>query len=72
MSFTVIPCGHEPAPPILPHQPYGPDSRSSSAVDLLKTFFEHTNEQVYICTFPNERDDPKQAGERRVHTRLPS
>jgi RepB DNA-primase from phage plasmid len=42
-----------------------------SAVDLLKTFFDHTNEQVYICTFPNERDDPKQVGERRVHTRLP-
>lgn len=44
---------------------------SISAVDLLKTFFEHTTEQVYTCSFPNERDDPKQVGERRVHTRLP-
>jgi hypothetical protein len=35
-----------------------------SAVDLLKTFFEHTTEQVYTCSFPSERVDPNQVGER--------
>jgi hypothetical protein len=47
-------------------------AQSISAVDLLKTFFEHTTEQVYICSFPNDRDDPKQPGERHMHTRKPS
>jgi hypothetical protein len=47
-------------------------ARSISAVDLLKTFFEHTTKQVYICSFPNDRDDPNQSGERHMHTRLPS
>jgi hypothetical protein len=43
--------------------------RSISALDLLKTFFEHTSEQVYICSFPNERGDPMQIGERHIRTR---
>jgi hypothetical protein len=41
-------------------------------VDFLKTLFEHTTAPVYVCSFPNERDDPKQAGERHIATRLPS
>ena len=40
--------------------------------DFLKTLFEHTTEQVYICSFSNERDDPKQAGERHIATRTPA
>jgi hypothetical protein len=43
-----------------------------SAVDFRKILFEHTTAQVYTCTFPNERGDPNQVGERHVHTRLPS
>ncbi|QHP72180.1 hypothetical protein EI171_35690 [Bradyrhizobium sp. LCT2] len=39
---------------------------------LLKTLFAYTTAQVYICTFPNDRRDPDQAGERHIHTRLPS
>jgi hypothetical protein len=42
-----------------------------SAASFLKTTFEHTTEQVYVCSFPNERDDPQQAGDRHMHTRLP-
>jgi hypothetical protein len=49
-----------------------PACASISAVDFLKTLFEHTTEQVYICSFSNERDDPKQAGERHVTTRTPA
>src|SRR5689334_24633781 len=72
MSFTVIPRERKTEVPIAPHQANSADSPSKSAVDLLKTFFEHTTEQVYTCSFPNERDDPKQVGERHVHTRCPS
>jgi hypothetical protein len=49
-----------------------PACPSISALDFLKTLFEHTAEPVYVCSFPNERDDPKQAGERHIATRLPS
>jgi hypothetical protein len=48
------------------------NSSSTSAVDFLKTLFEHTTAQVYICSFPNERGDSRQVGERHIHTRLPS
>lgn len=43
-----------------------------SPVSFLKALFSYATEQVYICSFPNERDDPKQVGERHMHTRLPS
>jgi hypothetical protein len=46
-------------------------SRPISAVSFLKTLFAHTTEQVYICSFSNERNDPTQVGERHMHTRLP-
>lgn len=48
------------------------NSPPTSVVDLLKTLFAHTTAQVYICTFPNDRDCANQAGERHIHTRLPS
>ncbi|MEH2475685.1 phage/plasmid-associated DNA primase [Nitrobacteraceae bacterium AZCC 2161] len=41
-------------------------------VGFLKALFEHTNNPIYICSFPNDRDDEKQASERHVVTRLPS
>jgi hypothetical protein len=41
-------------------------------VAFLQKLFEHTTAPVYVCSFPNERDDPKQAGERHITTRLPS
>jgi hypothetical protein len=47
------------------------NSTPISAVDFLKTLFAHTTAQVYTCTFPNERDDPNQVGERHIHTRVP-
>jgi phage/plasmid-associated DNA primase len=42
-----------------------------SAIDFLKTLFAHTIEPIYICSFPNERHDETQAGERHVVTRVP-
>jgi len=65
-----MPLTHTSAPACA--QPDGIDPPSISAVDFLKTFFEHTTGPVYICSFPNERDDPHQAAERHVITRLPS
>jgi hypothetical protein len=53
-------------------QASSPTSGSVGAVEFIKALFEHTAEPVYICSFPNERDDPKQAGERHIATRLPS
>jgi hypothetical protein len=43
-----------------------------SSVDFLKTLFAHTSVPVYLCSFPNKRDDDKQPGERHVSTRKPS
>src|ERR1700722_7375423 len=42
-----------------------------SAIDFLKTLFAHTIEPIYICSFPNERHDEAQVGERHVVTRVP-
>ena len=47
MSFTVIPRGRKPKPPIL--------------VRFLKTIFEATTEQVYFCSFPNDAKDRNQS-----------
>jgi hypothetical protein len=43
-----------------------------TTVDFLKKFFEHTTAQVYICSFPNERGDEKQVGERHAISRKPA
>lgn len=47
------------------------NSAPISAVGLLKTLFAYATAQVYICTFPNDRNS-NQVGERHIHTRLPS
>ncbi len=49
-----------------------PACPSILTVEFIKTLFEYTTEQVYVCSFPNERDDPKQAGERHIATRTPA
>jgi P4 family phage/plasmid primase-like protien len=49
-----------------------PPSGSVGAVEFIKALFEHTVEQVYICSFSNDRDDPNQVGERHVITRTPA
>lgn len=40
-------------------------------IEFLKALFAYTIEPIYICSFPNERDDDKQPGERHVITRAP-
>ncbi|MHC2576003.1 hypothetical protein ACVI1J_002283 [Bradyrhizobium diazoefficiens] len=40
-----------------------------STFDFIKTLFAHTTETVYVCSFPNERYDETQVGERRLMTR---
>ena len=57
MSFTVIPRGRKPEPPIL--------------LRFLKTIFEATTEQVYFCSFPNDAKDRNQASPRHIVTRMP-
>jgi P4 family phage/plasmid primase-like protien len=49
----------------------GAKSEVISAAEFLAALFEHTVEQVYICSFPNDRDDPQQASERHMLTRKP-
>ncbi len=48
----------------LPAQPVG-------IIAFFKALFGYTANPVYICSFPNERGVPKQAGERRLFTRKP-
>lgn len=43
----------------------------TTTIDFLKAVFAYTVEPIYVCSFSNERDDPKQAGERHVITRKP-
>src|SRR5205085_6566161 len=43
-----------------------------SPIEFLKTLFAHTEGQIYTCSFPNERDDEKQPGERHVISRKPA
>lgn len=38
--------------------------------EFLPGLFGHTVQSVYICSFPNERDDPNQATERHITTRV--
>jgi hypothetical protein len=38
-------------------------------VHFLKTLYAGTSARVYICSFPNERDNDKQVGERHITTR---
>lgn len=40
-----------------------------STIDFVKTLFAHTTEAVYVCSFPNERYDESQPGERHLLTR---
>ncbi|MGY4291480.1 hypothetical protein ACVWXO_010746 [Bradyrhizobium sp. LM2.7] len=42
-----------------------------STIDFITALFAHTTEPAYVCSFPNERHDETQAGERHVMTRLP-
>ena len=37
--------------------------------DFVGTLFQFTEREIYFSSLPNERDDPKQVGERRVLTR---
>src|SRR6266566_9438457 len=46
-------------------------SQAIGTIEFVKKLFEHTSNPVYFCSFPNERDDDKQVGERHVITRTP-
>lgn len=46
-------------------------ARNIGTIDFLKALFAHTTEPIYVCSFANERDDPKQASERHVISRKP-
>ncbi|HWE06989.1 MAG TPA: DNA-primase RepB domain-containing protein, partial [Rhizomicrobium sp.] len=41
-------------------------------MQFLKTLFAHTTNPIYVCSFPNERNDESQVGERHVITRTPA
>jgi P4 family phage/plasmid primase-like protien len=45
---------------------------AKTPIDFLKTLFAHTEGQIYTCSFPNERDDGRQDGERHVISRKPA
>ena len=47
------------------------DAAKVSPIDFLKALFAHTTNPIYICSFPNDRDDEKQVGERHIITRMP-
>ncbi|WP_176946134.1 DNA-primase RepB domain-containing protein [Bradyrhizobium sp. Rc2d] len=40
-------------------------------IAFFKALFGYTTTDIYICSFPNDRDDPKQPGERHIMTRRP-
>jgi hypothetical protein len=40
-------------------------------VDFIKALFGYANEQPYICSLPNLKDDPAQAREQHITTRKP-
>lgn len=40
-----------------------------NTIDFIKAVFAHTTEPVYVCSFPNERNDETQPGERHLMTR---
>ncbi|MHC2666990.1 DNA-primase RepB domain-containing protein [Bradyrhizobium diazoefficiens] len=46
-------------------------ARPVGIIAFLKALFAYTTTPIYICSFPNDRDDRKQAGERHVITRKP-
>jgi phage/plasmid-associated DNA primase len=62
---------HISTPTSVPANNIGTCSRSIAAIDFLKALFAHTTEPLYVCSFSNDRDDPKQVGERHVITRQP-
>ena len=41
-------------------------ARSVSTTDFIKALFAYTTGPTYVCSFPNERDDPNQASERHI------
>jgi P4 family phage/plasmid primase-like protien len=47
------------------------DAAKVSPIDFLKALFAHTTNPIYVCSFPNDRDDEKQVGERHIITRMP-
>jgi P4 family phage/plasmid primase-like protien len=57
-------------------KPVEDQTRNSQAApsrrDFLAALFAHTTGPTYVCSFPNERDDPKQASERHLIGRSPT
>jgi hypothetical protein len=43
-----------------------------TTIDFIKTLFEHTKGPAFVCSFPNERGDPKHAGPRQIIGRKPT
>lgn len=43
----------------------------TTTTEFLAKLFAHTEKPVYLCSFPNERNDESQAGERHILTRKP-
>jgi hypothetical protein len=39
---------------------------SPTTIDFVKALFAGTDGETYVCSFPNERDDPNQSSERHV------
>jgi phage/plasmid-associated DNA primase len=62
----------EDAPPAQSGDTSASGSTTVSAIDFLKALFAHTTYPIYVCSFPNERDDDRQVGERHVITRTPA
>jgi D5 N terminal like len=62
---------HISMPTSVPANNIGTGSQSIVAIDFLKALFAQTDEPLYVCSFSNDRDDPKQVGERHVITRTP-
>ena len=62
---------HISMPTSVPAGNIGTGSQSIVAIDFLKALFAQTDEPQNVCSFSNDRDDPKQVGERHVITRTP-
>ncbi|OSJ21234.1 hypothetical protein BSZ19_48265 [Bradyrhizobium japonicum] len=52
-------------------QDHAPIAAPVGIFAFLKALFAYTDTAIYICSFPNERGDPAQVGERHVTTRKP-
>jgi hypothetical protein len=60
----------EAASELAPASPAENTAQPISMADFLRTVFAFTTpEPICVCSFPNLRDDPKQAGERHTITR---